>query len=589
MFRSRILASVIWGAAVAIAAAQTPVGTEIQYQGRLRVNGQNANGTFDFRFRLMTAETGGAQIGSAKFVNDLVVADGLFSTPVDTGGAPFQPDARWIELAVRNGASSGAYTTLSPRQRIYATPVAMYSLNDLNWKINGDDIQNTNSDKVGIGEATPLAKLHVTGGVDLGANFDAADLSDEKLLIEAADAWMGLYSNSGDNVGSGLTFGEFNTTTFALNKWAMYRRASTGNNDLVFTYGTNPNPTANTKIMQLYPNGNVGIGVNPQARLHVYQENREFSIPSMLRLESRQTPSVFDFHYAMEFSGTTINCFDEANNTGEALHLNYSSNGDVTLAWGGGNVGVGTPFPMRQFHVEAGSLIGFESTDIDSDDVIVEDANAWLGIYSDNAGGAGSGIVLGEVNPAGGVDKWAIYRRTNSNVGDLVITHGSNPNPTANEVMFQVLPDGTTKVQILEITGADVAERFPCSESVEPGSVVMIDADNPGQLCLAKGAYNRKVAGIVSGAGDIPVGAILGNLPGKENAPAIALSGRVWVRCDARERAVEPGDLLTTSDRAGFAMKVEDHARASGATIGKAMTALAKGDTGMVLVLVNLQ
>ena len=63
----------------------------------------------------------------------------------------------------------------------------------------------------------------------------------------------------------------------------------------------------------------------------------------------------------------------------------------------------------------------------------------------------------------------------------------------------------------------------------------------------------------------------------------------MWVRCDASTGGIEPGDLLTTADRAGHAMKVEDHDRAGGATLGKAMTKLAKGETGLVLVLVNLQ
>src|SRR5262249_6700157 len=96
------------------------------------------------------------------------------------------------------------------------------------------------------------------------------------------------------------------------------------------------------------------------------------------------------------------------------------------------------------------------------------------------------------------------------------------------------------------------------------------------------------VAGIVSGAGDLAAGAILGNLPGKEDAPPIALSGRVWARCDASSGAIKPGDLLTTSDMPGHAMKASDRERAFGTVIGKAMTGLKEG-RGLVLVLVNLQ
>jgi hypothetical protein len=119
--------------------------------------------------------------------------------------------------------------------------------------------------------------------------------------------------------------------------------------------------------------------------------------------------------------------------------------------------------------------------------------------------------------------------------------------------------------------------------------VVMIDAANPGKLCLARGAYNKGVAGVVSGANGLSAGTVLGHLPGSEESPPIALSGRVWVYCDAVESAVEVTDLLTTSDTPGHAMPALDAARSHGAVIGKAMTGLAKGEKGLVLVLVNLQ
>jgi hypothetical protein len=68
----------------------------------------------------------------------------------------------------------------------------------------------------------------------------------------------------------------------------------------------------------------------------------------------------------------------------------------------------------------------------------------------------------------------------------------------------------------------------------------------------------------------------------------VALSGRVYVLADATHAAIRPGDLLTTSDLPGRAMKVTDHARAAGAIVGKAMTGLSHGQ-GTVLVLVTLQ
>ena len=82
---------------------------------------------------------------------------------------------------------------------------------------------------------------------------------------------------------------------------------------------------------------------------------------------------------------------------------------------------------------------------------------------------------------------------------------------------------------------------------------------------------------------------MLGNLDGSENHAPIAISGRVWVYADATEQAIEPGDFLTTAERPGYVMKATDLQKAQGAILGKAMTRLEKGQTGFVLVLVNLQ
>ena len=73
-----------------------------------------------------------------------------------------------------------------------------------------------------------------------------------------------------------------------------------------------------------------------------------------------------------------------------------------------------------------------------------------------------------------------------------------------------------------------------------------------------------------------------------EGGKNVALSDRVYVRADASNGAIKPGDLLTTSTNAGRTMKVSDHARAAGAILGKAMTDLKNGQ-GMILVLVKLQ
>lgn len=161
---------------------------------------------------------------------------------------------------------------------------------------------------------------------------------------------------------------------------------------------------------------------------------------------------------------------------------------------------------------------------------------------------------------------------------------------TANAEGNMLKVNGTASVNVLEITGgSDLAERFTTHQEFEPGTVMCIDADNPGALKMSTKPYDRTVAGVVSGAAGLNTGMILG----QENhevtgATPVALTGRVYVKADATQGAIVPGDLLTTSSMPGYAMKVTDYRLAHGAIIGKAMSKLDSG-TGLVLVLVGLQ
>jgi hypothetical protein len=153
--------------------------------------------------------------------------------------------------------------------------------------------------------------------------------------------------------------------------------------------------------------------------------------------------------------------------------------------------------------------------------------------------------------------------------------------------------NGRVRVNVLEITGgSDLAEPFEIvdEESVQPGMVVAIDPRHPGSLRIADQPYDRTVAGIISGAGDIKPGVLMGQTDSDAaGAMPVALSGRVYCNVDAAYGAIQPGDLLTTSPTRGYAMVVKDYARAQGAILGKAMQGLPEGQKGQILVLVTLQ
>ena len=103
-----------------------PVGTVFTYQGKLTDGGAPADGTYDFEFKLYDALSGGSQVGSTVPLGDVAVADGLFTVQLDFGNV-FDGTALFLEIGVRPGASIGAYTPLTPRQALTATPFAIYA------------------------------------------------------------------------------------------------------------------------------------------------------------------------------------------------------------------------------------------------------------------------------------------------------------------------------------------------------------------------------------------------------------------------------------------------------------------------------
>ena len=101
-------------------------------------------------------------------------------------------------------------------------------------------------------------------------------------------------------------------------------------------------------------------------------------------------------------------------------------------------------------------------------------------------------------------------------------------------------------------------------------------------------AYDRRVAGVLSGACDCRPGVILGKRASDAKRLPLALNGKVYCRVDAGFAPVGVGDLLTTSPTRGHAMKAIDPSQAFGAVIGKALRPLTSG-CGLIPVLVALQ
>jgi hypothetical protein len=138
------------------------------------------------------------------------------------------------------------------------------------------------------------------------------------------------------------------------------------------------------------------------------------------------------------------------------------------------------------------------------------------------------------------------------------------------------------------LANADCAEDFDISgnEQIELGMVMVIDPE--GRLQQSHQAYDKRVAGVISGAGGYKPGIILDKQAAQGNRMPVALLGKVYCKVDAQYSPIDVGDLLTTSPTPGHAMKADDPLKAFGAVIGKALRPLEEGQE-LIPILIALQ
>ncbi|GAB3643335.1 hypothetical protein GCM10027423_39720 [Spirosoma arcticum] len=310
----------------------------------------------------------------------------------------------------------------------------------------------------------------------------------------------------------------------------------------------------------------LGINLDNPVVFTIYGKNvtrsGNYMADGALRLHSK----VGDNTHMLTLDGNQMESSDP-------LYLNNESDKDILLANGGGRVKVGT-------------------TDNEARLSVASEGDMQLKLINPGGGGAAWRIGVANSNWSAGAGKLVFSKTASSDDATMVITPGGNVGIGLTNPSKTLQVNGTTSTKILEITGgSDLAEHFDieAGETLLPGTVVSIDPDKPGQLRVARQAYDKTVAGIVSGAGDVQSGMLMGQAGTLASGQhPVALTGRVYCRVDAQYGAIRPGDLLTTSPTTGHAMKATDSGQAQGAILGKAMTSLETG-AGLVLVLVSLQ
>jgi hypothetical protein len=207
---------------------------------------------------------------------------------------------------------------------------------------------------------------------------------------------------------------------------------------------------------------------------------------------------------------------------------------------------------------------------------VIGTSSTWVGVYGETAGlENGPAGVWGE-HKGGGIGVKAV------SMDGTALAAFSNGTAGFFQGNVEVTGD-------IRLTNADCAEEFSIAdhEAVQPGTV-MILCDDEGNLQTSQQAYDKRVAGVVSGAGNYRPGIVLDRQDSQPNRMPIALLGKVYCKVDASYTPIEVGDLLTTAPTPGHAMKALDPLKAFGAVIGKALRPLNEGQ-GLIPILIALQ
>jgi len=626
-------------ALIAIATSAAAQGTAFTYQGRLFDGGNPANGSYDLRLTLHDALTAGSLIAGPVTNSPVVVSNGLFTTTIDFGAGAFSGPSRFLQIGVRTNTSLGAFTQLSPRQELTPTPYAitaenldgLLSASQLTGTLPSAVLSGTYSGAVTFNNAGDSFTGNGAGLTGLNASALAtgtvpdARLSPNVALLNRSQTFTAVdIFNSGTGAGrlivsNGFTASNLvDTNVFTglslqydggFGEGAIMSAFATGEGYLSFY--TKASGYSIMKEMSLDWYGHLAIDLSDQNNGALNNSSfagagLSFGNASGEGIASKRTPggnqwgldfytgfsprlslanngnlSFIDHSQTLIFPATSgannpmIEMFASGTGNADRMVIAHSPN---YPSWGLQYQDVGDRFNF----LSGGSLVF--SVELGAQDIRIHDHDMFLRSGTDPNHGLGYRASVFGIGTDGpflyGYNAGALGTVGPEEVSLIWDWHGN------------VWISNNCSVATLTIRGgADLAEPFQISsgsEEIREGAVVVIDEENPGHLKLSDRPYDTRVASVVSGANGVNPGVQMQQQGLIEGGKNVALTGRVYVQADSSFGTIKPGDMLTTSSTAGYAMRVGNHTQAQGAILGKAMTGLKQGK-GMVLVLVTLQ
>jgi hypothetical protein len=642
--RRRWIQACVASLLLALFPAQAQLGTAFTFQGRLNDDQGPVNGLYDLVFTLLDKDSN--PIGPVLTNTAVPVVEGQFVRVLDFGpnsfvrhlgpsGRESQGPGEWLEIAVRKaGAKPDPYVTLTPRQHLMPTPYAAalsvpLSSASLVGLYGHAVILNSESNRVRgqfYGDAAGLSNLPPTG---LSGPIPTSQLSSNVALRTGGNAFSGKQTITAGEVGIGTTVPEGQLDVRGMivsqggsgnNQNMVFKKSfalGTGNAQFIFSHRTSGRelwlmanePINGTRELQGWDYGNQAVRFPADGQaFYIDEANNRVGVG--VKPTTHAVEVAGSVYSTKDFLGDRLNIGTANSLTGDFASIaggQANTNTGTRAAIGGGwknradagysTVGGGRDNAATGVYGAVGGGHGNSAAEYGT--VSGGTYNRALGDYSTVPGGVRN-TAQGSSSFAAGINAFAAHRQSFIWNGDSFRT-----NTTSAEKQFEVYAPGGahfyTGTQPLYASGdmscatltirggADLAEPFAMSdETVPAGAVVVIDPASPGRLKLSSEPFDRKVAGIVSGAGGVQPGISMLQAEKFDAGRNVALSGRVYALVDATEDPVMPGDLLTTSATPGHAMKAADPARAIGAILGKAMTPLPAG-RGLVLVLVSLQ
>jgi hypothetical protein len=197
----------------------------------------------------------------------------------------------------------------------------------------------------------------------------------------------------------------------------------------------------------------------------------------------------------------------------QTVSLTSEGNGNLVLRQGDGSTGIGM---FANNGTGGGGMSIYRDDGTFAGQLTVADTTRRDGFLGLTKGNGNWGLVARGQNSATGGG--ALYFYDSAGAATVVIDADS-------------ADEGRIWTQVLTVTGgSDLSENFDVNtenDELEPGMIVSIDPKNPGELVLARDPYDSKVAGIVSGAGGVKPGMLMGQkgtlADGKH---PVALTGR---------------------------------------------------------------